>query len=159
MKRFDFQRPTTLKLLRHIIEIQQIIKEFLKIRSFCQGRPLLLLAPTVKKPSHATGRNCPSHDSVGRARKCVEPEIETRSFTGLITGICPITAFYLPPSQCGRTPSTMPPMDFGSRGALNDTQSSLLDDDKLHRFPTPIPLENVSMAQTTADIWELSDVW
>jgi hypothetical protein len=135
------------------------MKEILKILSFCQERPLLLRAPTAKKPSYATGHNWPSHDTVREGQGNVWNQKPNRNlstdrlpaYTRSLPFICLLHNVAEPQAQ-------RHPLDFGSRGALDDTQSSLLDDNKLHRFPTPIPLENVSMAQTTADIRELSDV-
>ena len=72
--------------------------------------------------------------------------------------IYPITAFACLLHNVAEPQAQRHPLDFGSRGALNDTQSSSFDDDKWHRFPTPIPLENISIDGTN-DCWNTGIIW
>jgi hypothetical protein len=53
---------------------------------------IVIASPGREIPGH----NSPSHDSEGRPSKYgVEPQIELRSFNGLIARMCLITGFYV----------------------------------------------------------------
>ena len=94
--------------------------------------------------------------SVGRARKCVEPETEPWSFNGFIIGYTRSLPFICLLHNVAEPLAQRHPLDFGSRGALNDTQSSLLDDDKLqisHADPAAKRIDG------TNDCWHTGIIW